>query len=308
MYCESITLEQLRVFATVVEEGSFSAAGKKLGRAQSAVSYSISNLEEFLDIELFDRSFRKPRLTENGHKMLIHAKKVVKQMISLQEEAQKIVSLEETDIFIAVDFVFPPQILAEMCAKFKKIFPRIRLHLRTVLFQEVSDLVLSGKFDLGIFVPLGDEHPSLVQKSIYPLNILTVASKNHPLSQLKRQLQREDVEKYLQIVVSSSPGQELKKAFNIVGQEIWRVANFVTKKELFLAGVGWGGMPDYLVKKDIETGALVELDIDPTLFPRITGDLLLIRQQHMILGKGGRWIWDYLAELKNHLDEKRRSS
>ena len=260
-----------------------------------------------MDIELFDRSFRKPRLTENGYKILLQAKKVVKQMVCLQEEALRIISLEETDIFIAVDFVFPPHILAEMCAKFKTIFPKIRLHLRTVLFQEVSDLVLSGRFDLGILAPSGQEHPSLIQQSIYPLNILKVANKNHPISQIKRQLQIEDLERYLQIVVSSSPGKELKKAINIVGQEIWKVANFITKKELLLAGVGWGGMPDYLVKKEIEQGALVELDIDPTLFPIVTGDLFLIRQQQMLLGKGGRWIWDYLVELKNHLDDKRRS-
>ena len=85
------------------------------------------------------------------------------------------------------------------------------------------------------------------------------------------------------------------------------MANFITKKELLLAGVGWGGMPEYLVRKEIERGSLVELDIDPKLFPIVTGDLLLIRQQQTLLGKGGRWIWDYLTELKNHLDDKRRS-
>ena len=61
-----VTLDQLRVFLCVVDEGSFSKAAKRLRRVQSAVSYSIANLERLLAISLFDRSGRVPVLTEAG--------------------------------------------------------------------------------------------------------------------------------------------------------------------------------------------------------------------------------------------------
>jgi len=49
------SLDQLTVFLTVVETGSFAAAGRRLGRATSAVSYAITNLEQQLGVRLFDR-------------------------------------------------------------------------------------------------------------------------------------------------------------------------------------------------------------------------------------------------------------
>ena len=304
MYSDAITLEQLRVFITVVEEGSFSAAAKKLHRAQSAISYSISNFQELLEIALFDRSFRKPRLTENGHKILGKAKEVLGQMIQFQEKARKIVCQEETDIYLAVDIVFPPKLLAEMCAKFQKEFPNIRLHLRTVFLNEVSELVLSGDFDLGIFAPLNEKYPTLIQKVIYPLQIFNVASKDHPLAESKEPLQRKDVEKHMQIVVSNSPAKELKKTVNVFAKETWRVASFATKKELILAGVGWGSLPSYMVHEEIRKGSLVELSVDDSLLSSITGFLFVIRQQEMILGEGGRWIWSYLVGLQENLNER----
>src|SRR6516165_5471688 len=61
------SLDQLQVFLTVVETGSFAAAGRKLGRATSAVSYAIANLEHQLGVQLFDRDrTRKPTLTAIG--------------------------------------------------------------------------------------------------------------------------------------------------------------------------------------------------------------------------------------------------
>ena len=307
MYSNAITLEQLRVFVIVVEEGSFSAAAKKLHRAQSAISYSISNLEELLEIALFDRSFRKPRLTENGHKILGKAKEVLGQMIQFQEKARKIVCQEETDIYLAVDIVFPPKLLAEMCAKFQKEFPNIRLHLRTVLLNEVSELVLSEDFDLGISVPCGI--PSfLIQEAIYPIEILNVANKDHPLAELKGPLQRKDLEEHMQIVVSSSPAKETKKTVNVFAKETWRVANFATKKDLILAGVGWGGMPSYMVHEEIRKGELVELYVDNSLMQKVRDSIFIIRQQETILGKGGRWIWNYLLGLKVRLGEEVRAS
>ena len=61
------SFDQLRVFLTVVETGSFAAAGRKLGQATSAISYTIANLELQLGVPLFDRDrTRKPTLTEAG--------------------------------------------------------------------------------------------------------------------------------------------------------------------------------------------------------------------------------------------------
>ena len=70
---DAITLDQLRTFIAAVDEGSFSAAGRKLRRAQSVVSQTLANLEAQLGVKLFDRSARYPRLTEEGRSLLTDA-------------------------------------------------------------------------------------------------------------------------------------------------------------------------------------------------------------------------------------------
>ena len=71
------TLDQLRVFLTVVEVGSFAGAARKLHRATSVVSYSIANLEMQLGVSLFDRkTTRKPQLTDAGRMVLAEARTI----------------------------------------------------------------------------------------------------------------------------------------------------------------------------------------------------------------------------------------
>jgi DNA-binding transcriptional LysR family regulator len=70
------SLDQLRVFLTVVETGSFAAAGRRLGRATSAISYTIAN-RDAAGIALFDRErTRKPVLTGAGAAVLSKARAV----------------------------------------------------------------------------------------------------------------------------------------------------------------------------------------------------------------------------------------
>lgn len=301
MYCDAITLEQIRVFVVVVEEGSFSAGAQKLNRAQSAISYSISNLEEQLEFPLFDRSFRKPRLTENGHRMLGYAKDVLRQLFEFQEEAKKITHKEETDILLAVDPSFPSNILTEMFSEFHQKFPKIRLHLQHSLFSTIPDLVTSGKFPLGIFCSQGEVYPALDEKAIYPLRVINVVSQNHPLAKEKEPLEREILENYLQIVVSNVPEREEMSTQKVLAKETWRVTSLSTKKELILSGTGWGVLPDHMVKKELEKGELVELSLDPFLLPSQNDAFLLVRRQDAIFGKGSLWIWNYLVGLRSNL-------
>lgn len=83
-----ITLDQLRVFIAVVEEGSFTAAAKKLRRVQSAISYSVANLERLLEVPLFDRAGRLPVLTDAGRALLEDAREVDHRVEKLVDRAK----------------------------------------------------------------------------------------------------------------------------------------------------------------------------------------------------------------------------
>src|ERR1700751_2178042 len=71
---DAVTLDQLRTFIAAADEGSFSAAGRKLRRAQSVVSQTLANLEGQFGVKLFDRTRRRPVLTPQGQVLLTHAR------------------------------------------------------------------------------------------------------------------------------------------------------------------------------------------------------------------------------------------
>lgn len=78
------TLDQLNAFVTSVKCGSFSAAARQMGKAQSRISTAISNLETDLGFELFDRSARLPVLTQDGKDMFVEAQAILEQCERLQ--------------------------------------------------------------------------------------------------------------------------------------------------------------------------------------------------------------------------------
>src|SRR5258706_4038183 len=85
---DALSLDQLRVFITAAETGSFSAAGRKLRRAQSLVSQSVANLEGQLKVKLFDRSAKYPVLTGEGEALLVEAKAVIDRMDGFKARAR----------------------------------------------------------------------------------------------------------------------------------------------------------------------------------------------------------------------------
>ena len=128
---DNITIDQLRVFIAAAEEGSFSAAGRKLHKVQSAISYSISNLEESLGIDLFDRSRRAPKLTAVGETMFKRAKIIVSQVELFHHHALSLQQGMETNLSLCADPWFPKRTLFKACAEFKFVFPNIPLSIYT---------------------------------------------------------------------------------------------------------------------------------------------------------------------------------
>ena len=108
---ENLTLDQLRLFISVVEEGSFSAAGRHLDRVQSAVSQGISNLEQALGVKLFDRTARLPVLTASGRSLLLDVQQIFAQVSQLRTRAAKISEGLEPVVSVVVDAIVPADLV-----------------------------------------------------------------------------------------------------------------------------------------------------------------------------------------------------
>ena len=161
---ENLTLDQLRLFISVVEEGSFSAAGRRLDRVQSAVSQGISNLEGVLGVSLFDRAGRLPTLTSAGRSLLFDAEQIFAQVNRLRTRASSISEGVEAVVSAVVDAIVPAELVVEMCKGFQAAFPSVALRIQTEVLGAVTEMVLDGTCHLGISGPIGIDRPELTRR------------------------------------------------------------------------------------------------------------------------------------------------
>jgi DNA-binding transcriptional LysR family regulator len=146
---DGVSLDQLKAFIAAVDEGSFSAAGRKLHRAQSAVSELVSNLEAQLGVALFDRSERYPKLTAAGIQLVADARCVVANVDLLKARAKGISRGLESELSAVVDVLFPIEAIAESAKEFRDRFPRTPLRLYVEALGGAYQPVLDGRCSLS---------------------------------------------------------------------------------------------------------------------------------------------------------------
>src|SRR5258705_6047631 len=126
---DGVSIDQLRGFIAAVDEGSFSAAARKLRRAQSAVSELVSSLEDQMGVALFDRSGRYPKLTSEGAVLLADARGVVAGLDFMKARAKGIAAGLEPELSVVVDVCFPMAAITEAAKEFRERFPGVPLRL-----------------------------------------------------------------------------------------------------------------------------------------------------------------------------------
>ena len=118
-----MTLDQLQMLIAVADTGIFSAAARKVNRVQSAVSQSIQSLEDALELELFNRSSKLPRLTDAGKAIVQDARRIISSTDALRARAKNMASVAEPEISLSIEQVFPSTVLIESLRAFRERFP-----------------------------------------------------------------------------------------------------------------------------------------------------------------------------------------
>ncbi|MDK4733928.1 LysR family transcriptional regulator [Rhizobium sp. CNPSo 3490] len=257
------TLDQLQVFLTVAETGSFSAASRALNRAQSVISYTIANLEAQLEVALFERSgARQPKLTEAGKAMLEDARRILGDLQVMRARVKSLREGLEAEVSVAISVMVPSRAVVDVLHEFRERFPTVSLNLNVGELGMVMDLILTGKVTIGIGGAVLKQDDSLITERIGHSFMLPVAAPNHPLAQISRPLTLGDVREEVQLVVSDASGRTKGRDFNVLSYKTWRVSDIATKHQLIKAGLGWGGLPASILHDDLRSGALVHLDLD----------------------------------------------
>lgn len=285
------TLDQLQVFATVAETGSFSAASRVLNRAQSVISYTIANLEAQLEVPLFERSgARQPKLTDAGRAVLEDARRLIGDLEVMRARVKSIKQGVEAELSLAISVMVPAEAVVMELREFREEFPGVGLNLNVGELGMVMDMVMSGKADIGVGGALLRQEDSLVAEKIGHSFMIPVVSPDHPLARINRPLTLADVREEVQMVVSDASGLTKGRDFNVLSYRTWRVSDMATKHQLIKGGLGWGGVPVSLVGEDIMNGKLVALKLES--YEQGEYPIYSMRRASSPPGPAGQWLVD----------------
>ena len=259
---DAVTLDQLRTFIAAVDEGSFSAAGRKLRRAQSVVSQTLANLEAQLGVKLFDRSARYPRLTEEGRSLLVDARSVADNVDGFKARARAMREGLEPELSVAMDVMYPMEALTRAAAHSRKTYPHTPLRLYVEALGGVIKPVLDRNCSIGVIGSLPIAPDELQSEPLLSVPFGTVASPSHPLAKSRGAVLASAIAKHVQLVLSDRTALSEGRDFGVLSPLTWRLADLGAKHAFLKAGLGWGHMPLHMVKADLDSGALVKIRVE----------------------------------------------
>jgi DNA-binding transcriptional LysR family regulator len=291
-----INLEALQVLEAIDRCGSFALAAKDLHRVPSALTYTVSKLEEQLNISIFDRAGHRAKLTPVGKLVLDEGRKLLASADQLERRIHLHKTGQEEQLLIAYDQLIPSANLHFLLEKFFQRFPDMHVKLSGEVLGGCWDSLLSGRATIAIGV--SDDPPVRDDLAVLPLGSIDfefVVGKNHPLAQEPERLKNSDIAKHRIIAVAdSTQGFIPARSTGILPEQpVLTVNTFDEKIRAILCGLGIGYLPANQAKKYIETGELIAKKVPPLCIPAA----LSIAWRPSLLGTAGKWL---IKELKRN--------
>ena len=294
---DGVSLDQLRTFIAAVDEGSFSAASRKLLRAQSVVSETVSNLEDQIGVLLFDRSGRYPKLTPQGAVLLADARSIIAGVDLLKARAKGMAVGLEPELSVVIDVFYPIDAITRVAGEFREQYPGVPLRIYVEALGAAIQPVLDGRCSVGIVGPLPVLPDTLTFERMPSISFLMVAARNHPLASYKGKIPKEVLAKHTQIVLTDRSELSAGRELGVMSPTTWRLADLFAKHHFILNGLGWGGMPLHAVRKDLDEGRLATLPIEDVPPGGLDLTMSAVWQTKSPPGPAGRWFIERLKEI-----------
>lgn len=293
----SLSLDQLRVLVTIADVGSFSAAGRRLRRAQSAISQAVATLEATQGILLFDRSGHRPRLTEAGRVLVGQARLVLASAARFEAMVAGTRDGLEPELAIAIDPLVPTGPLIDSLQALSEEFPTLPVSFSTEGLGGSLRRLRDGSAALGICLLLPGVPGDVAAFPLLRVAMRPVVAPGHALASLGHSATRGDLEPYAQLVLSD-PVDAGGPSYGLSSTRLWRFVDLGRRMDFLLAGFGWCRMPDHLVAAPIAEDRLVPLSIDDDPTPPDGITIYAAHLRDRALGRAGRWL---LGDLRRRL-------
>ena len=291
-----VTLDQLQLFLCVVEQGSFSAAGRKLGRVQSAVGSGIANLERNLGIELFSRTGNERALTETGRSLLPEIQRVFEQLGRVRARANSWSAGVEPSVTMAIEAMIPGDLAVDVCRALRGAFPLVSLLLRTEGLGGVASVVLERECVLGISGDYDVGQGALRARLLASLRVVPVASARHDLAKHKGPISKAVLRSHTQVTIAHDRYGS-GAALGLLSDRRLSVVDAATKVSVVEAGLGWGIVPFKTVEEALEAGRVVPLHFEDRAPGPFAVPIYALTRNDVQLGPAAHWLLEELRPL-----------
>lgn len=291
------SIDQLECFVTAAKTGSFSEAGRQLGKAQSAVSTSVANLEIDFGVQLFDRSGKYLELTGEAAILLREAETILYRCARLHNRALAFAADVETRVRVAVDEALRSPLL-QILPEFAGKFPATELEMNEGLFTDVHTSVARGQADIGLLIGTGIPEPTVKYKLLAYIPFQAAVSIEHPLS-TKGKVAVSDLEDERQIIITSR-GEQRHSEITPFSHHLWLAESYASGVGMLQRKLGWAFLPEPLLREVVEDSNISPLSLE--LEHRVhTSPLYLLWKRDDAVGQAGQWLFEMFETLGTRL-------
>ena len=270
----------------IARSGSFAAAARELGRVPSALTYSVRQLEDALDVLLFDRSSRQAQLTAAGQELLDEGRRLLAEMDAVANRVRRVATGWETELTVAADGVISGLTLFELVEGFYSQRlddppdgadsgggPSTRLRLRSEIMAGLWEALISGQADLAIGVMMSTPPQQGIElRLLGELDFVFAVAPHHALASADGPLSNAQIMVHRAVAVADSAQRASPITVNLLpGQDVLTVPTMAAKIEALLRCLGCGFVPEPMVREHLQSGRLVALAVQRAQLPTRLG-------------------------------------
>lgn len=253
-----LTPDALAMLQTIAATGSFAAAARDLGLVPSALTYRVRQIEDALDVLLYDRSSRQARLTEAGAELLREGARLLEEIDAVANRVKRVATGWEPQLTVAVDSIISKATVMELCESFFALNPPTRIRLRDETLSGTLAALTSGQADLALGVAESSTNAGIHGKPLGDMTFVYAVAPHHPLAKAPEPLKDELIRQHRAVAVADTITRGGGMTFGLLGgQDVFTVATMKDKLDAQLRGLGGGFVPECMVRDYIGTGRLV---------------------------------------------------
>ena len=289
--------ENLALIDAVARTGSMAAAARELGLVPSALTYRVRQIEDALDVLVFDRSARQARITPAGAELLRSGEHLLHELDAVAERVKRVATGWEPQFTVVADALISRTTLFELCESFYALGVPTRLKIRAETLTGTLESLLSGKSDLALGVNAdGSSYAGFQALPMGDVPFMFAVAPHHPLANMPEPLADALIGQHRAVAVADTTQRGSGVTVNILsGQDVFTVPSMLHKLEAQLRGIGCGFLPLPLAQPYVQVGRLVLKTVERG--PRVArvGYAWRSGGGNAPLGKALQWWLDQLA-------------